>query len=267
VPSPPYPVGIPDSVEPSGDAPPSATALAGYVQTYVQDFTGTVLPTGWYAFSGIPGGDPGAHFGGSHVTVGGGILSLNTYRDKSWRNRWVTGGLCQCGLPVTYGAFFVRSRLTGNGPNEAQLLWPIAQVWPPEVDFNESGDSITGTSATIHFGADNKMDHLWIKINMTQWHTWGVIWTANSIIFTVDGQVWGSEVNASRIPHQAMSLNLQQTTKCPLHTQCPTQPVSMQVDWVAEYITAASDPTSAPTTTSTTSTTTTSTSTTTTTVR
>src|ERR1019366_4442602 len=36
-----------DQSEPSGQAPPSATAMAGYVQTYVNDFTGTSVPTGW----------------------------------------------------------------------------------------------------------------------------------------------------------------------------------------------------------------------------
>ena len=28
---------------------------------------------------------------------------------------------------------------------------------------------------------------------MTQWHTWGVIWTPTSITYTVDGSVWGSD--------------------------------------------------------------------------
>jgi hypothetical protein len=70
---------------------------------------------------------------------------------------------------------------------------------------------------------------------MTKWHTWGVIWTSRSIIFVVDGQVWGTDRAPSHIPRQAMTLDIQQSTRCSSDTQCPTGPVSMQVNWVAEY--------------------------------
>ena len=44
-----YPVGSPDASEPSGYAPMGATALPGYTESYVTDFTGTALPAGWDA--------------------------------------------------------------------------------------------------------------------------------------------------------------------------------------------------------------------------
>jgi hypothetical protein len=232
---PPYPVGIPDSSEPSGKAPPAPSALAGYRQSYVNDFTGSQLPAGWDVYTGVPAGDPGAHFGGSHVVVQNGLLNLNTYRDPAWNNAFVTGGLCQCGLPQTYGAYFVRSRVTGRGPNEVDLLWPAANVWPPEIDFSETGASISSTTGSVHYGAANHIVHLTVYINMTKWNTWGVIWTPRKITFVVDGQVWGTDDVASQISHQAMTLDLQQSTRCASGTQCPTGPVSMQVDWVAEY--------------------------------
>jgi beta-glucanase (GH16 family) len=234
--NPPYPIGTPDSAEPSGESPPSTTALVGYEQSYVNDFTGTTVPPGWDVYSGIPGGDPGAHFGGSsHVLVSGGLLQLLTFRDKNFNNQFETGGLCQCGLPQRYGAYFVRSRVTGPGPNEVALLWPSTNVWPPEIDFSETGDSISSTTGTVHYGSTNRMDHLKVKINMMAWHTFGIIWTPNLLTFTVDGQVWGTETVAARIPNLAMTLDIQQTTRCTEHTQCPTGPVAMQVDWVAEY--------------------------------
>ena len=49
-----YPVGISEASEPSGMAPPSANALAGYSQSYVTDFTGSSLPSQWDVFSGTP---------------------------------------------------------------------------------------------------------------------------------------------------------------------------------------------------------------------
>ncbi len=229
-----YPIGTADSSEPSGEAPPAADAMAGYSQSYLNDFTTSSLPAGWDVFTGLPGGDPGAHFVGSHIAFGAGLLRLNTYKDRSWHDRWVTGGLCQCGLTQTFGAYFVRSRVTGPGPNEAELLWPSGS-WPPEIDFSESGGGVASMSSSVHYGASNHIDQRLLRIKLTQWHTWGVIWTPTLITYTVDGQVWGSVSVASEIPRSPMTLDLEQRTKCSLNEQCPTHPVSMLVDWVAEY--------------------------------
>jgi hypothetical protein len=203
--------------------------------SYVADFTGTTLPPGWDVFTGVPGGDPGGHFGASHVVVANGMLSLNTFRDPSWYNRWVTGGLCQCAVSHEYAAYFVRSRVTGAGPTEVELLWPTANTWPPEIDFNETGGSITSTTNSAHYGSANHIVGNRVSINMTLWHTWGVIWTANEIIYTVDGRIWGEVSGASNISSVPMTLDLEQRQECEENRQCPTAPESMQVDWVAEY--------------------------------
>ena len=231
----PYPVGIEDSSEPSGMAPPAGDALAGYAQSYVSDFSGSSLPGGWSTFSGKPGSDPGAQWASTHVTVGGGLLQLNTWQDPAYGNEWVAGGLCQCGVGMTYGSYFVRSRLTGPGPTGVQLLWPVAHAWPPEIDFNETGGDTAGTSATVHFGSSNGQDQRRLAIDMTKWHTWGVVWTPSSIIYTVDGRQWGSVSVTSEIPNQAMTLDLTQQTWCASGWACPSASQSMQVDWVAEY--------------------------------
>jgi Glycosyl hydrolases family 16 len=230
----PYPSGVSDAGEPSGMAPPAADALAGYTQSYVQDFTGSSLPDGWSVFTGTPGGDPGAQWGASHVTVSGGMLNLNTWRDPAYNNEWVTGGLCQCGKPMTYGAYFVRSKVTGPGPSQVELLWPT-HGWPPEIDFNETGGTVGGSSATLHFDSNNDQDQRTVTTNMTQWHTWGVIWTPTSVTYTVDGRVWGSVHVASEISDVPMTLDLTQQTWCTSNWACPTAPQSMEVDWVAEY--------------------------------
>lgn len=230
-----YPIGVPDAAEPSGMAPPSSTALPGYTQRYVTDFTGSSLPLGWYVFTGVPSADPGGHFGVSHVVVAGGLLQLETYRDRADHDRWVTGGLCQCGVALRYGAYFVRSRITGPGPNEAEVLWPKANVWPPEIDFNETGGSIVSTTTSVHFGRQNHIVRSFVKIDMTQWHTWGVIWTRSSIVYTVDGRVWGTFSTFADVPHIPMTLDFEQRQICSENRQCPTHAVSMQVDWVAEY--------------------------------
>jgi hypothetical protein len=230
-----YPQGIPDSSEPSGMAPPAANALAGYTQTYVNDFLGISLPPGWESFTGTPGGDPGGQFAASHVVVSGGLLRLNTWKDPQYQDKWVTGGLCQCKLAKTYGAYFVRSRVTGPGPNEVELLWPASNAWPPEIDFNESGGALSGTSSTVHFSTINLIDQRSITIDMSQWHTWGVVWTPSKILYIVDGHDWSSIESAYEVPAVPMTLDLEQRAMCQLGRQCPTSPVSMLVDWIAEY--------------------------------
>jgi hypothetical protein len=219
--------------------PPGANALAGYTQTYVTDFPGTSLPAGWYTYSGTPGGDPGARWASSHDVVGGGMLQLETYQDPAYNNQWVSGGLKMSGISQIHGAYFVRSRAvgTGPGPDDVALLWPANNSWPPEVDFNETLGSDTSSTATLHYGSTNNMDYRTASIDMTQWHTWGVIWTSTSITYTVDGVVWGSTAVASEIPNTPMTLDLQQQTMCGagVNWGCPTTPQSMDVNWVTEY--------------------------------
>lgn len=232
---PPYPVGTLDKAEASGLGPPGANAMPGFKMTYSTDFPGNKVPAGWIVYHGVPMVDAGAQFGSAHVVVRNGMLELNTWHDPQYQNRWVTGGLCQCGRPQTYGAYFVRSRITGGGASAVQLLWPASNNWPPELDFNETGGQINSTSSTVHFGPTNQIEQRQLRINMLQWHTWGVIWTPTSIQYLVDGVVWASITTTSEIPSVPMTLDLQQQTWCAQHRICPTVPISMLVNWVVEY--------------------------------
>jgi beta-glucanase (GH16 family) len=168
------------------------------------------------------------------------LLQLNAWRDPTYNNEWVTGGVCQCGLDQTYGAYFVRSKLTGPGATQVELLWP-AQGWPPEVDFSETYGPTNTSMATLHYSSANNEVHQSITIDMTQWHTWGVIWSPTQISYLVDGKVWATQNVASEIPSQPMTLDLQQQTYCSANYACPTSNVSTDVDWVAEYTPAARD--------------------------
>lgn len=232
----PYPVGTPDSSEPSGYAPPSPSALPGYTQTYVEDFAGSGLPSAWGSYEGPTAGDPGGYFDQAHVTVSSGMLQFNTWQDPNFSNQWVTGGACLCNLPSqVYGAYFVRSRLTGPGATQVELLMPDANVWPPEIDFNESYGGTSSTSATDHYSSANSTVYKTLGVELTQWHTWGVIWTASAIYYTLDGKVWGSVTSPGAIPDIPMHLSLQQQTWCASNWACPSSPSSLDVDWVAVY--------------------------------
>jgi hypothetical protein len=228
-----YSAGVPNVAEPSGMSPPTASALPGYQLTYVNDFLGTSLPKGWGPFNGIPQGDNQSEWSPSHVVVGGGVMRLITSQDST--GKWVTGGVSQFGVGHTYGAYFVRSRVTGPGPDQNEMLWPDANVWPPEVDFNEMGYPTTSTSWTVHFGHGSSFVQETGAFDMEKWHTFGVIWTPTSMTFTMDGHTWGSITNVHVIPHIKMSLDIQQQVWCQPDYACPTRASALEVDWVAEY--------------------------------
>jgi outer membrane protein OmpA-like peptidoglycan-associated protein len=238
--SPEFPIGTPNAAEPSGEAPPSPTGFPGFVETYVSDFTGTTIPPGWTTFAGTDNVDPdtGEQFAPTHDVVGSGVLSINTWKDPAYGDEWVTGGICRCQDSHVYGAYFVRSRQTGPGPTGVDLLWPTTNTWPPEIDFNETVGVTNATTATVIWGdagGERQQSQVSLDIDMTQWHTWGVIWTPTSILFTVDGNVWGQFDVPSEIPNVPMTLHLQSQTWCQYNYACPTAPQSTVVDWVAEF--------------------------------
>jgi hypothetical protein len=219
--------------EPSKALPP--LGMRGYTRIYCDDFRGPALAHGWGKFHGQPSGDPGAMFLPSHVTQSGGLLSINTYRDAANSGNWATGGVCQCAYAQTYGAYFVRSQITGSGDDNDELLWPAQHVWPPEVDFNETGATTSQTASYVHYNSDNQQIGHQLSVDLTKWHTWGVIWTPSSITFTIDGRVWSRVTDPSAVPTIPMTLDLQEQTYCYNNWACPTQSLSMRVDWVTEF--------------------------------
>ena len=230
-----YSAGVVNPAEPSGLGPLPANAVPGFVESYVNDFSDNALPVGWYTFTGVPGGDPSGQFSSAHVVVNNGLLELNAWKDPAFHNRWVTGGLCLCGRPQTYGAYFVRSRQTGSGPNEVELLWPQDNSWPPEVDFNETGGASLVTSATVHWTIANHLIQNAVQVDLKQWHTWGVVWTPHVIKYTLDGRVWATDTLVDSIPNQPMTLDFEQRTICDPRVQCPSVPTSLLIDWVVTF--------------------------------
>lgn len=233
----PYPIGIPDTTEPSGMAPPGRNAFHKFKLTYVTDFAGSSLPKGWFAFTGTPGGDPGAQWAASHVSVTKGMLLLRAYRDPAYGDEWVTGGVCQCRVSRTYGAYFVRSRVTGPGPTQVEMLWPTDNSWPPEVDFSESWGDLNQIQATNHYDKHNPTSATiaLLYVNLTKWHTFGLVWSPTQLTYIVDGKAWAKFKLRGTIPSVPMTLDLTQQTWCSAKWACPTKPENMQVDWVAEY--------------------------------
>ena len=222
----------------------------GWREVFSDDFNGTALDWQWTSYLGQPGGDPGGFFDPSHVTVSGGELVIGGYQDPSdleWDagpDTYVTGGVSSSpSFAQTYGKYLVRFRMdAGQGVAHAILLWPQTNTWPPEIDFSEDNGSDRQTDyATLHYGADNTQVQKQIAINLTRWHTLGVVWTKGKLVYTIDGVNWATVTNANR-PSVPMVLDIQtQGWACGTSTweRCPDSGtpshVNLDVDWVVAY--------------------------------
>lgn len=231
----PYPLGVFDLDEPSDLAPPGPSAMPGYGRMYVNDFT-QGLNNQWFYFSGVPGGDPSGRFDRLHVAVAKGMLKIGTWRDPRFKNNWVSGGVSLSKDPFEYGAVFVRSRETVPGPDTVELLWPQNNQWPPEIDFDEAGDIPNQEMWFDHYTNSSDVSFGRKTIDITHWHTWGVIWTPTSVTYTVDGYEWGQVTAANEIPHLPMTLDLQTQSWCGISGEpCPYADSVFQIDWVEVY--------------------------------
>ena len=218
----------------------------GWVPVFTDNFDGTSLDTrSWGAYSGEPSGDPNAWWDPSHVVVHDGIVSLETYQDPRFANRWVSGGMSSSyALKQQYGKYLVRLRMDkGTGIAMIALLWPSADVWPPEIDFAENGGGDRRhNTATLHYtdvDGDRRLQRR-LAVDLTKWHVFGVEWMPHRLRYTIDGHVWAT-VHSPRVPDIPMELDAQaQALACnDPATPCPngsTPPhVDFQIDWVAAY--------------------------------
>ncbi len=226
-------------------APLGANAGSPWRRVFFDDFSHGLQPTSWGAYVGQPGGDPGGWWSPTHAVVANGVLNLETYRDPQFRMRWVSGGVSSApALKQTYGKYEIRVRMqAGEGVAFAALLWPVGDVWPPEIDFAENGGetSVRKTiTATLHYGRVDHQVQRTIRVDFTRWHTLGVEWLPGELIYTIDGRQWAA-VRSSAVPAQPMELDLQtQAGTCgewwaPCPDKRTPRHVNAQIQWVAAY--------------------------------
>ena len=214
-------------------------------RVFFDDFVHGLAHSRWGSYSGQPGGDPGGWYDPSHVVVSNGVMNLETYRDPRFGRRWVSGGVSSApGLKQTYGKYDVRFRVdAGRGVGVALLLWPVADHWPPEIDFGEHGGETRARehmTATLHYGDANNQIQRTVRADFTHWHTLGVEWTPGRLVYTLDGRPW-ARLTSPHVPREPMEMDLQAPagTCGDRWAPCPdaTTPahVNMQVDSVVAY--------------------------------
>ncbi len=239
--------GAPVTASGTAAAPASGAAPTvgqpGWRLAFRDDFDGTELGGDWFAYTGQPENDPGGYFAPSHVSVGGGRLTIGAWREAARQNRYVTGGISvQRSLAQKYGRFDIRFRMQrGHGISYALLLWPATNSFPPEIDIAEdNGRDRTVMYATLHPPGRGQPSERSVAGDFTQWHTAGLQWTPGLLALTLDGREWARFAGAS-VPAQPMTLAVQtQSWFCGRSWEaCPDSStparVNLLVDWVAQY--------------------------------
>jgi hypothetical protein len=134
--------------------------------------------------------------------------------------------------PHDYGSWAVRMRISAGLETPTTkvclLLWQDGGGWPPEIDFNESGDRAR-SSQTEHYGVHVDGHHPEIHtsypIEQTEWHTFGVEITPELVTYLCNGRARAAVPN--EVPGTLWNLHVR--TEPNLDTESETR---LDVRWI-----------------------------------
>lgn len=208
------------------------TACSGGSQPVVSDdFDGASPdPAHWVAYDGFNRAS-GETWRAAQCTVSGGVLRLHAD----------AAGICGIASRTqrTYGKADIRARFpapAGRGLAPVFLFWPRNDDdWPQagEIDWLECYDtSRQSFGSWIHYAGPSGSDESDyggdFRIDMSQWHTYGVEWSAAAVRVSVDGQVWHEYTQ--HVPSGPMHLALQVN-----RIGGVTGEADVEIDWVRQY--------------------------------
>lgn len=140
-----------------------------------------------------------------------------------------------------YGYFEMRAQLpAGQGFWPAFWLLPANGSWPPELDVMEVlGNDMTKLYTTVHYGAQNSSTGAGTTVaDMSQgFHTYGVNWEADKIIWYFDGQkVFETQTPSDMHQPMYMMANLAVGGYWPGMADASTPfPSSFLIDYIRAY--------------------------------
>jgi beta-glucanase (GH16 family) len=112
-----------------------------------------------------------------------------------------------------YGYAEMRAKVpAGNGLSPAFWTLASSQQWPPDLIItNITGDQPNTTNISVHFfnadQSEGSSESTWSGPDFsTDWHTFGMDWQPNAVVWYVDGVERGRFADAAHIPSEAMYL-------------------------------------------------------------
>ena len=211
----------------------------GWTRDFLENFDAPLNTNVWGRYNGRSAASTMSTWVPSNVYTCQGQLLINTINTNGV---WTSGGVSSGpGAVRTQGQWLVRAKLDRTpGIGYVFLLYPAGGGWPPEIDIAEGTGGQTKTMSVLHYDSDNKQVKKYLPIDITQWHTYGVIMYGTNISFTVDGVVWFSFVNAG-VPNVPMWFGMQTNAKpndgvnWEWVTSATPNASKVAVDWVSHY--------------------------------
>lgn len=243
------PLSAPAAVQTDNWLPDAPKSMPGWTADFIDNFAGPLNTDVWGRYDGGPPpvGTHSTYRRDNAVTdqtqqTGDGVLQLTTKKtDGAWSSAGLSSGR---GFSAAQGKWTVKAKFDrAYGVGYAFLLYPKGGGWPPEVDMIEGTMGGADIMSTFHYGtaAQNLQQQMWQhKVDMTKWHTYGVVFSGDVITYTLDGVEWGAITNPQS-PRMPMWIGLQAGVKdCAKSTgECLSEATpdsaGITVDWVAHY--------------------------------
>jgi hypothetical protein len=194
--------------DPPENCPATAAAAFGWgTPTNRDSFYDAASLNRWWLYNG-PGHAGNGRRTPEAITAGDGVLTI-TGDDAG-----TSGGMALKGPGQVYGRWEVCAKSPPAAPtyHSVLLLWPDAENWPigGEIDFMEISDpQRQNVGGYLHFGADDQREGTSVQADATQWHSWAVEWTAERIVFYLDGVPWWKTTDTVHFPSGPMHLCMQ----------------------------------------------------------
>ncbi|MDY3866271.1 MAG: glycoside hydrolase family 16 protein [Dysosmobacter sp.] len=187
------------------------SASAGEAHTdetvlFFEDFDGETLDTAkWSCETGYPRAGL-QRYREENISLADSCLVLTAQREKNWE---FTSGSVHTAGKFEFGPgtrVEVRAKLEG-GPGAWPAIWLHSsrftpqhpkEVWPAggEIDLMEAYPPMEGFETTLHYrdetGAAAARLLAAPDADPGQWHTYGMLWTQEELVFTLDGQTYAS---------------------------------------------------------------------------
>jgi beta-glucanase (GH16 family) len=193
-------------------------------------------------------GTSGSPLGLNPFSVQNGVLTITASptpsQDLQYLNNmpYISGQLnTQNSFSQTYGYFEMRAELPGGGQGLWPAFWllPENNSWPPEIDvFEQVSGATSNIFSTIHDNTGNSSSNFNIGDTSAGYHTYGVLWTPQTLTFYVDGQkMFSTPTPADYNQPMYMLMNLAVGGSWPGSPNASTNwaLANMKVDYVRAY--------------------------------
>lgn len=226
----------------------SLSLMAAQTLEWSDEFDGTSLDLNkWIVINAEDWSD--CWYAPHNVEVAGGSLILHSAEENYAGKHW-TGAKLEGKYHPQYK--YLEARLRHSAPDTKiwATWWTIGWQnntwqWPPELDICEFGTQWEpNPSQTYHWdvGSGHQYDGANTNVDETQWHTYGVYWTATSSpVFYVDGLItYAPGGPAEGFLMQALLILTSSPNRDDHYSGCPL--ADWEVDYVRVYDTPPDQP-------------------------